>query len=456
VEQTKNAEVIDLIKSINARRAALADRIQALQAAVSADVDECALDPAICGPAGSCTNTVVPPYTCSCGAGYEFNGTTCVDTDECADPAICGPGACTNTVGSYVCTCDDGYTFDGATCVDIDECVVILDVCGNGMCINIEGGYMCACDDGYEAGGDPLTCLDVNECDTPDICGLPTEGTCVNLDGTYRCDCAVGFTLGEDGTCEAGVSAAVTLDIDVSDKDLTPGGEDFTDLANMLEPALLASIAAETPGVAGVIITGFASGSLKIEFNIIANVTENPNFVDGAGAALAEVASKGVEVEGRSLTVTEALVDVNECAETPGICGDGGDCTNQVGPSPSYTCTCFEGYENTDRFSACTDIDECATVDVCGANAQCANTIGSFTCTCDAGYAMDESGACVDIDECQDPATCGNNATCANTEGSFTCTCDEGFSMDGSGACVEDDEGSGAGPLISDDEDGIL
>ena len=38
----------------------------------------------------------------------------------------------------------------------------------------------------------------------------------------------------------------------------------------------------------------------------------------------------------------------------------------------------------------CTDIDECA-VDspVCGANADCINTDGSFSCVCGAGFAGD-------------------------------------------------------------------
>ena len=59
--------------------------------------------------------------------GYEADGDTCVDIDECAtdnggcdDNATCANG--TNPGDSPVCTCNTGYEADGDTCVDIDEC----------------------------------------------------------------------------------------------------------------------------------------------------------------------------------------------------------------------------------------------------------------------------------------------------------------------------------------------
>ncbi|XP_072022656.1 thrombospondin-1-like [Amphiura filiformis] len=51
-----------------------------------------------------------------------------------------------------------------------------------------------------------------------------------------------------------------------------------------------------------------------------------------------------------------------------------------------------------DRTTYC-DIDECAlSTDNCDANAACTNTVGSFTCACDAGYSGDGI-ICTDIDE---------------------------------------------------------
>ena len=58
----------------------------------------------------------VPGYNCECNVGYEYDGTTCVDKNECMYQA-CGNGDCTNTDGRYQCKCHEGYsiTSDG-TC----------------------------------------------------------------------------------------------------------------------------------------------------------------------------------------------------------------------------------------------------------------------------------------------------------------------------------------------------
>ena len=49
-----------------------------------------------------------PGYKCICHRGYEFDGTTCVDTNECIDQ-VCENGVCINTEGSYQCQCHPGY-----------------------------------------------------------------------------------------------------------------------------------------------------------------------------------------------------------------------------------------------------------------------------------------------------------------------------------------------------------
>jgi hypothetical protein len=116
-------------------------------------------------------------------------------------------------------------------------------------------------------------------------------------------------------------------------------------------------------------------------------------------------------------------------------CSSDANCNNTIG---SYTCTCNTG--DTGNGTSCTDDDECAAgTDNCAANATCSNTAGSFTCGCNPGYAGD-GGNATDIDECSaNTDNCAANATCANTDGSYTCTCDSGFSGDGTN-CTDIDE----------------
>ena len=121
-----------------------------------------------------------------------------------------------------------------------------------------------------------------------------------------------------------------------------------------------------------------------------------------------------------------------------------------------------------------TDENECDTAP-CNINANCVNTVGSFTCQCKTGYQTDNNTAtdttivlddytdynydtvllqdytgnntadntvnCIDINECasSDNNNCHNNATCTNTDGSFSCACDTGY--DGNGVnCTDIDE----------------
>ena len=106
-------------------------------------------------------------------------------------------------------------------------------------------------------------------------------------------------------------------------------------------------------------------------------------------------------------------------------------------------------------FFSLSDVNECA-INNGGCEQICNNTIGSFICTCDTGYQLDENGmncsgkiwidfeqqlsdvdsVCtalhVDINECErDEDNCHENANCTNTEGSYTCSCNPGYTGDG-------------------------
>jgi cysteine-rich repeat protein len=148
--------------------------------------------------------------------------------------------------------------------------------------------------------------------------------------------------------------------------------------------------------------------------------------------------------------VNGACVATDVCTCDPGwtgagcdgsICGDGlvrggeqcDDNNLDDGDGCSSTCTVESGYTcDVSEPSICTDDDECAlgTHD-CDVNASCANTAGSFTCTCNVGFSGD-GVSCADDDECSlGTDNCDTNATCTNTPGSFVCACDVCYTGDG-------------------------
>ncbi|XP_048590381.1 protein kinase C-binding protein NELL2 isoform X2 [Nematostella vectensis] len=118
------------------------------------------------------------------------------------------------------------------------------------------------------------------------------------------------------------------------------------------------------------------------------------------------------------------------CEESP--CSNG-ECVTLY-DEPYLYCTCSSGYTG---LTCSADIDECSTNPrSCDRNARCRNTIGSYTCTCNAGYHGDGK-QCTDIDECRlGISGCVVNAYCTNTVGSYVCTCHSGYYWTGSGCAA--------------------
>ncbi|KAK7483627.1 hypothetical protein BaRGS_00025180, partial [Batillaria attramentaria] len=105
-----------------------------------------------------------------------------------------------------------------------------------------------------------------------------------------------------------------------------------------------------------------------------------------------------------------------------------------------YDCgPCPDGFLKAPGSQECHDINECADNATNECEHNCFNTKGSYQCTCNAGFRLDNDGhACWDIDECQE-LTHSCEHICINTVGSYTCQCEEGYILGNSSTtCTQD------------------
>ncbi|EGD76294.1 gamma-carboxyglutamic acid protein 3 splice variant A [Salpingoeca rosetta] len=139
-------------------------------------------------------------------------------------------------------------------------------------------------------------------------------------------------------------------------------------------------------------------------------------------------------------------MDVDECAENGGVgpCdGSHGVCSNTIG---SYECGCDAGYALGADAHACEDVNECRSSDSNGCDeihGSCVNVPGSYECACEAGWQLSsDSRTCEDANECAANGGVGpcdsERGSCANTIGSYTCSCDAGYELGSDGHTCED------------------
>ncbi|XP_077342553.1 latent-transforming growth factor beta-binding protein 1 isoform X1 [Lithobates pipiens] len=374
------------------------------------EVNECVVDPDICGE-GFCVNLPVG-YMCVCHEGYKQNNnqTKCVDVDECSqDRVLCSQGRCENTDGSFLCICQAGYMANeqGTDCTDVNECLR-PDACPDGLCINTVGSFQCKyCDNGFLMNR-RRQCEDIDECLTSTTCPYDR---CVNNPGSYACiPCPEGYR-GLNGRC---------FDINECQEDpsLCAGGD-----CSNLEGSYMCTCR-----------TGYESTSdskqcIDIDECRLGNLCLNGKCHNIEGSFVCSCNS-GYQLSPAS----DKCDDIDEC-QVQSLC-DNGQCRNTRG---SFTCICNEGYKLLSSGDQCEDIDECQEMDeACQGGGSCSNTIGSYECICPPGFLLVDGRRCQDIIECENPELCSPNGECLNTAGSFHCICEQGFTTTPDGRSCDD------------------
>ena len=121
----------------------------------------------------------------------------CSTLNPCGTLGMCSEGYSNN---SFYCDCLAGYEFDGNTCIDVDECNNGITPCVDSACVNSEGSFSCICFEGYTLAING-ECIDTNECDFPENC---VNGICVNSlpPENYICECEPSY---EGRTCNISV-----------------------------------------------------------------------------------------------------------------------------------------------------------------------------------------------------------------------------------------------------------
>ncbi|KAK6180960.1 hypothetical protein SNE40_008919 [Patella caerulea] len=318
------------------------------------DVDECQ-NQTICGTSSSQCVNVDGGYRCDCQDGYmkDANG-NCQDKDECVDLPCALHEVCTNTIGNYTCTCPQGFTVVAQVCTDNNECGVNNGGCQQN-CVNQNGTFKCECRSGYTLNNDSITCADIDECTTANICpknlevckNVPGSFDCVcqdgyslenafcvdtdecntnnggcdqvcnNTVGSYSCSCNAGFTPNNDNkTCSDNFRVNVTLtvqDINNETRFLSDNtSADYKRVFDKLQQSLTDYFRPRVPDFFAIIIFALRPGSIEIDYQLVVRSLNGntPNSTTDISTAIKALYDTGsLEVDGTKYPLNALTVN---------------------------------------------------------------------------------------------------------------------------------------------------
>nr|XP_022323001.1 fibrillin-1-like isoform X2 [Crassostrea virginica] len=419
-----------------------------------ADIDECAIGNN-CTQANQVCQNIPGSYRCICETGYnETTPNNCTDIDECQLHHPCDQ-MCTNTEGGYTCSCHPGFKLLSRTrCDDIDECASPKPPCDQ-LCSNSEGGYHCSCRDGFF-----LNMTTKTTCYAKIVCtNLTCDQHCaVRSDHTEYCFCDTGFYLNlDDNTTCNDTNECLSNPCSDNCTENSPGQgyQCSCEPGKKLDVDLRTCIECDN---------GHYGTDCSTACSCHPGNTESCDKVTGkCNCTNGWTGVNCTEDIDECNDTTNAICPTNsECENLNGtyrcICNDGfsmaeGQCVSCSSSTfgrncgkqctcefrntlscdkMNGTCYCYEGWEG---IHCSEDVKECTHYpSICGNNAICQETNGSYTCLCNDGYEKTLEGLCENTNECvlgTNNHNCSENAECMDTMGSFNCTCKPGFKGDG-------------------------
>ncbi|XP_065180019.1 fibrillin-2-like [Sycon ciliatum] len=347
---------------------------QVTTTAATATNNSCSPSPCMNG--GTCIEDSGGGYNCSCVTG--FTGRNCDINVTCPVPLPPNngllPGGNLTYGSNLTVSCIEGYALAGVSVVE----------CGpTGVATNISG----------------TLCSNIDEC-TTGVHNCSSDATCTDTDGGFLCRCSPGH-YGPGTTCE---------ECRFTESNVASVNTAGKVVCNNAFTRIQGSAVATCP---------------------VGSTTGTWENVGDCQALCSMPIIKAGEVNATQVTVSGSSAELYSTAVYS--CNEGYRLSSGVN-NTRVNCSVVNGSAVFHSAPTCQDIDECSpsSVNDCDSSAACTNTVGSFTCSCNAGY-HGNGTTCRDIDECSPSGVndCHSSAACTNTVGSFTCSCNAGFHGNG-------------------------